>query len=203
MLRRRRRQRRDDPGEGTELDEVALALLGDGRDLEDLPARHRLLGRAHAVALAAEGDACGRDRRSRSGAESGRAANWLGLLRAAMRAPPIRKVEARPVRIVPQSQRMLTVRRTGCSSSPPTRSGGSVPRSIAPPRAPMFRPVRPLTCRLLPDRRAPAEGLAERPLTRLAGGRRLSHPDRRPGPCGPCLRTRRSLAAFLALIRPG
>ena len=59
MLRRGRRQGGDDPGERTELDEVPLALLGDGGDLEDLAARHRLLGRAHAVALAAEGNAGG------------------------------------------------------------------------------------------------------------------------------------------------
>ena len=106
--------------------------------------------------------------------ESGRAANWLGLLRAAMRAPPIRKVEARPVRIVPQSQRMLTLRRTGVSSSSPTRSGGSVPRSTVSPRAPMFRPVRPLTFRQSPRSTRFRQRLPERPPQTMAGWRPVS-----------------------------
>ncbi len=56
VLRRRRGQRGDDAGEGAELDEVLFALLGHGGDLEHLAARDGFLGRAHAVALPAEGD---------------------------------------------------------------------------------------------------------------------------------------------------
>ena len=43
-----------DPGKRLELDEVALALAGDGRDLHDLAGGDLLLQRSHAVALATE-----------------------------------------------------------------------------------------------------------------------------------------------------
>ena len=114
--------------------------------------------------------------------ESGRAANWLGLLRAAMRAPPMRKVEARPVRIVPQSQRMLTLRRTGVSSSSPTRSGGSdaeVDRVASRPHVqagppPHVSPVSPIGA-------LPAKADGATPFKRWpAGGLALPGPQPKP-----------------------
>ena len=68
--------------------------------------------RADAVALLAEDDVGrigGKLRRRRPGSE----ANWLGLLRAAIRAAPIRAIEVTPVRTVPVSQRQLMARWMG------------------------------------------------------------------------------------------
>ena len=129
------------------------------RDLEDLAAGDVLLDRAHAVALAGRTRTSGRRASPAGASASGRLANWLGLLRAAISAPPIRKIEVKPVRMVPVSQRQLN---------------GAADRRLrrSPRRWPAAARCRDRSCRLSAPRRDRCQGVS-------APSRSSRLPDRR------------------------